>query len=63
MKVVKDLRILNAICRRYGIEFDKNYKYIWSDYDTNIIEYKGKKYKQKFFDGCFCQYLVELDDK
>lgn len=61
MQIVRDLRILNAIGKRYNIKFDKDWKYILSDYDTKIIEYKGKKYEQKFFDGCFNQYLVEID--
>ena len=62
MKIVKDLRVLNAICKRYNIIIDKDYKYITSNpYKTPyIMEYKGKQYKAKYFDGCFSPFIVEV---
>ena len=62
MKIIKDLRILNAINKKYGIEFDKDYKYIITcAYKIPYnMEYNGKNYISKYFDGCFNPYVVEI---
>lgn len=64
MEIIKDLRILKAIGKKYGIEFDKDYKYIISDiYNVPYeMEYKGEKYQYKFFSGCFCPYIIKVKE-
>lgn len=32
--------------------------HLWSSFYN--VEYKGKKYESKYFDGCFCPYVVEM---
>lgn len=32
--------------------------HLWSSFHN--VEYKGKKYESKYFDGCFCPYVVEM---
>ena len=68
MKVIKDLKVLRAIVRQsklttnnYELIVNKRYKYLDSGYITAPIQYKGKKYTSKYFDGCFCPYIVELN--
>ncbi len=61
MKVIEDLRKLNAIAKRYNMEIDKDYKYItkYDMYKLNAVDYKGKQYKIKFFSGCFYPFIVD----
>lgn len=64
MKVITDLRTLNAIARRYNLKFDKEYKYCIDEGDSwercfSRFEYKGKKYKLQYASGCFYPYLVQ----
>lgn len=58
--IIKDLRTLKAIAKRYNLQFDKVYKYnIGKDF-YKTIEYKNRKFKLKYFTGCFYPYLIEL---
>ena len=58
--IIKDLRTLKAIAKRFNLQFDKVFKYnIGKDF-YGIIKYKNKKYKLKYFDWCFYPYLIEL---
>jgi len=67
-KVIKDLRVLKAIGFKYGLDFDKKFKYYTGNaYKTkkdlstdNIFIYKNKSYELKYFSGCFNPYLIEL---
>lgn len=60
MQVITDLRTLKAIGKRFNLQFDKKFKYnIGLDF-YGTIEYKGRKFKLKYFDGCFYPYLIEL---
>ena len=68
MKVIKDLKVLRAIIRQSDLNtnngeivVNKKYKYLDTGYMTAPIYYKGKKYTSKYFDGCFCPYIVELN--
>jgi len=66
MKVIKDLRILNAIGKRYHLEFDTQFKYYTGDAYKNGLnqylplrfEYKNQVYKLTYFDGCFNPFLT-----
>lgn len=66
MKVVKDLRKLNAIAKKYSLNFCRKYKYYEGDPYYNSkgeslpyeFPYKGKTFKLKYFDGCFNPFLV-----
>ena len=75
MEIVKDLRVGNAILKRMAEEnnFDinnvfihVNFKYIdtidisKNDVSYCVTEYKGNKYKVKYFDGCFNPFIVKL---
>tara|TARA_Y100001973_G_C5176000_1_gene321962 strand:- start:207 stop:419 length:213 start_codon:yes stop_codon:yes gene_type:complete len=67
MKVIKDLRILNAIGKRYHLEFDSKFKYYTGDAYKNSVgeylplrfEYKDKIYNLTYFDGCFNPFLTQ----
>lgn len=60
MNILKDLRIIKAICKKYNMEYDKQYKYITKDYNNNILLYKNDVYKLQYFDGCFYPYIIKL---
>ncbi len=64
MRIIKDLRILNAIGRKYNLQFDKKYKYCINDNNSwercfSRFEYKDHKYKLEYMSGCFYPYLVQ----
>ena len=68
IKLIKDLRILNAIGKKEGLIFDKKFKYYIGDTYLNFLgeylkseyNYKNKVYELKYFSGCFNPYLVEV---
>ena len=58
--IIRDARILKAICKRYGFEYDPKYKYITKDHNyMGRIFYKDSIYKLKYFSGCFYPYIVK----
>lgn len=65
MKVVKDLRVLKAIIKRSVTELKvcSKFRYIEQGVIITPVEYKGKKYVTRYFDGCFYPYIVELSNK
>lgn len=60
--MIKDLRIINAICKKYNMLVDKTYKYITNDnnHDCETLYYKNKKYRLKYISGCFYPYIKEI---
>jgi|TARA_R110000803_G_scaffold112660_7_gene181067 hypothetical protein len=68
MKLIKDLRVLNAISKRYSLDFCNIFKYYIGDaykdskdnYLPKVFNYKSKAYKLKYFDGCFNPFLIEI---
>ena len=66
MQVIKDLRIIKAIAKKYNLDFCRKYKYYVGDACKNnkgkslpyTFEHKEKTYKLKYFDGCFNPFLV-----
>lgn len=60
--VIGDSRILEVISRRYGMKFDRNYKYCIKDNGINELKYKGNNYKLRYTDGCFYPFLVRIDE-
>lgn len=70
MDIIKNKRILKAIGKKYGLEFDpKHHYYIGDAYKNNRGEYlstferdmtlNGRTfYKLQYFDGCFNPFLV-----
>lgn len=62
MSIIRDKRIINAICRQEGLKRDDTYCYIVDSNNKrtcdNII-YKGKTYHLQYISGCFYPYLVE----
>lgn len=62
-KIIDDGRTLKALKNRgFFTSYDKQFKYIDGDYKllkTSII-YKNKTFKIKYFDGCFCPFVIEL---
>ena len=63
MKIVKDLRTLKAISKKYNFTYNKKYKYL-ENYNNDLyfknIVYNNKNYDLQFFSGCFNPYLVEV---
>ncbi len=50
-KIVKDGRILKAICKRYSMEYDKKHKYLVRYPGTGALLYNGKLYRIQFLVG------------
>lgn len=76
MKFINNSNVLNQVASIYHIKFDPNFKYCISDSFENeignlipnylpIIKNKviHRIYVLKFIDGCFNQYLYEIDLK
>lgn len=66
MEIITDLRILNAIGRRYNLVFDKQYKYCIKDHDSwdrclSRFEYNGGIYKLQYISGCFYPFIVKTN--
>lgn len=71
MEIIKDLRTLKALEKRYKyLKIDKKYKYITSDitelenemlkkHNDFILILNDKIYTYKFISGCFNPYIVE----
>ena len=74
MRIVKNLNTLKAMANRGLIEFHEHTGtkinglyggnsftcyYVW-DGKSNF-QYKGQNYGIKYFDGCFCPYVVKLN--
>ena len=66
METITDLRTLDAIAKKYNLDFCRKYKYyIGHPYKNRKgeslpynFEHKGKTYKLKYFDGCFNPFLI-----
>ena len=64
MEIIKDLRTLNALTKKYQLNFDKKYKYCLNcDELTKKFYINQKEYQLKFFDGCFYPYIIKTDRK
>ena len=75
MKPTTDKRVLKAILRKICKENDVDINNVFiskfgyvqtvdhskKDADFCITFYKGTKYKIKYFDGCFCPFIVPID--
>lgn len=64
-QIVTDGRTLRAAANKYGITYDKTYKYITHERSgfgpfSNVYRIAGKEYKTRYFDGCFYPYLVTM---
>ena len=61
--VITDGRVLRAVAWRYMTDFDKRHKYCLTPSQCPFeMEYKGDKYRLKYFDGCFYPYLVRVTE-
>lgn len=63
MKVIKDLRIIKAISKRYDFDYNRTYKYIIKSdfkYTISSFRYNNKDYKVKYLSGAIFPYIVEL---
>lgn len=59
MEIVKNLNTLKSLEKKWGMEFDRTYRYC-----TNEGLFRGDgKYKLKYFDGCFYPFLVKSDEE
>ena len=61
--IVKDGRVLGAICRKYGIAYNEEDKYIINKYDApNLLEYKDRAYAFiSMYDGRGIKRLYVFD--
>ena len=58
-RIIKDLRVLKKIEKKYNMEFDKSFKYC-TKIGNFINDYTSVGgYRLKYFDGCFYPYLVQ----
>ncbi len=66
-KRVVDGRSLNAICKKFGLTYDKKHKYILSDdlkYLNSValfIAMDKEGFKLQYFDGCFYPFIVKRE--
>ena len=53
MEIIKNIKTLNAL------KYDKKYRYI-IDYDflQTTFSHNNKRYKIKYFDGCFYPFII-----
>ena len=60
--IITDLRILKHFEKAYNIVFDKQFKYCTKQTPLAryTMEYRGDKYRLKYFSGCFYPYLVKI---
>ena len=64
MEIIKDLRTLNALAKKYQLNFDKKYKYCLNCENlTKKFYINQKEYQLKFLDGCFYPYIIKTDRK
>lgn len=63
--IIKDIKILNSLKRKYKIQFDKYFKYITSPvYETPDVMYlNGVEYIVKYYDGCFNPFVIKGREK
>jgi len=71
--VCKEKKILNAVAKKYSLEFDKKHGYYTGDaytngkgeylstFEDNIVIGDGNVYQLKYFDGCFNPFLVRKE--
>ena len=58
--IIKDLRILNKLSRKYHLIVDKQFKYILNDLTLKEErELKKQGYNIKYFSGCFYPFIVK----
>jgi hypothetical protein len=59
MEIIKDVKTLNLLSKKIGFKYDKKFRYIT---DYNFLEttflHNNKRYKIKYFDGCFNPFLI-----
>jgi len=74
-EIIKDKKILNAVAKKYSLEFDKKHGYYTGDaymngkgeylstFEDNMVigEWYGHVYQLKYFDGCFNPFLVRKE--
>ena len=66
MGVITDLVTIDAIAKKYNLDFCRKYKYYLGHPYKNrkgeslpyTFEHKEKTYKLKYFDGCFNPFLT-----
>lgn len=73
MNIVNDLRLLKKMereglveCHRHtgrmvGALYGGEVRAWYVDEVAPVFEFGGKTYGRKYFDGCFCPYVVELN--
>ena len=73
MQVIQNLNTLKAMARAghinlhnqtgskiQGLYSTKTFTCYYVDEGKGKFEYKGKTYGVKYFDGCFCPYVVQI---
>lgn len=59
-KVIKDLRVLNPLSKKYGLLIDSEFKYVLNDVSLKTKrDLKVLGYEVKYFSGCFYPYVVK----
>jgi|TARA_Y100000296_G_C5122156_1_gene230996 hypothetical protein len=61
--IIKDLRILKSLEKKYKLKFDREFKYItYEDLSIKENRHLNKNgYFLKYFDGCFYPYLIKKE--
>ena len=61
MKIIKDLRILNRLGKKYSFIVDREYKYVLKEYATikQEREMRIEGFSILYTSGCFYPYVCE----
>ena len=60
--IVKNINTLKAMERRNLIELTNDTKkFGYVNNGKNNFEYKGKKFKKVYLDGCFYPFIIEVN--
>jgi len=73
-ELVQDMRVLKAMerqglikfCNQTGCKIEGLYThkkftcYYIDEAKEKLFEYKGEKYMEKYFDGCFYPYIIKI---
>lgn len=60
IRIVNDGRVLRGLANKCGFKYDKTYKYITHISWEAERKLKALGYSLKYFDGCFCPYVIQL---
>ena len=60
MKIIKDLRKLNSLAKRFNFKIDKEFKYLLSEDSLKLTrDLKKEGYLIRYISGCFYPFIFK----